>query len=408
MAEETRIRSQALIIGGGPAGIMTGLLLARAGIAVNVLEKHQDFFRDFRGDTIHPSTLQALDELGLLDELLKLPHQRVKRLHGEVGKSVLTIADFTTLKNAPPFLVLMPQWDFLQFLTTEAKRFPTFQLHMDTEACALLYEGDQIVGACAESQGITKEFLAPLTIVADGRNSKMREAAGLYIQPQGAPMDVLWMRLPRKESDPDEPLGIFRDGKILILIYRGDYWQCGYVIPKGSFSSLKSRGLKALQADLRRHVPFLRESVEYLSAWDDIKLLTVTVDRLKTWHRDGLICIGDAAHAMSPIGGVGINLAIQDAIATANILGEALSHNDDVNGLLQKIQSRREFPAKVTQRAQIIIQNRVIRVILKGQKQFQLPKFLIWAERARLLPKLTARLVGIGLRPEHVHITKPV
>lgn len=392
------------IVGGGPAGMVAGLLFAKAGVDVHVLEKHNDFLRDFRGDTIHPSTLQAIDELGLLDKLLKLPHQKIKQLHGEVGKSILTIADFTFLKNAPPYLVLMPQWDFLNFLAGEAKKYSHFHLHMATKAVDLLEDDKRVLGICAESEGERLDIHAQLTLVADGRDSLMRDKAGLKVVDIGAPMDVLWMKMPRKDSDPLEPMGIFRGGKIMVMIYRGDYWQCGFVIPKGSFAKLKSRGLQALKADIVRSAPFLNGSAEAIQSWDDIKMLTVKVDRLETWHKPGLLCIGDAAHAMSPIGGVGINLAIQDAIASVNILAPVLSRGEDPNGYLREVQARRELPARLTQKVQVMIQNRVISEVFAGQQQYRLPSLLLWAERAHVLPRLTARLVGVGIRPEHIHI----
>jgi 2-polyprenyl-6-methoxyphenol hydroxylase-like FAD-dependent oxidoreductase len=382
--------------------MMLGVLLARAGVRVSVLEKHADFFRDFRGDTIHPSTLEVMYELGILDAFLKRPHQEVRQLTGRVGGESVTIADFTHLPTHCQFLVLMPQWDFLDFLAEEARRYSAFELRMETEVTGLIEENGRIAGVRVNARGEPQEIRADLVVGADGRHSVVRERAGLTVDSFGAPIDVLWMRLSRRADDPTQALGNVQDGHILVMLDRGDYWQCAYVIPKGGLDDLKRRGIEAFRADIASVAPVMRDRVGELRDWNDIKLLTVLVDRLRRWHRPGLLCIGDAAHAMSPIGGVGINLAIQDAVAAGNILAGPLAQGRCSDDDLRRVQERRELPTRIVQRAQVIVQERVIGPALGGKGPQQLPfalKLLRWFPMLRRIP---ARLVGIGLRAEHL------
>lgn len=398
-----RVDAQVCVVGGGPAGMFLAFLLARAGIEVVVLEKHADFLRDFRGDTIHPSTLQLLYELGLLDEFLKRPHQQARELHGIIGDDEVPVADFTHLPTRCKFIAFMPQWDFLDFLAEHGRRYPTFHARMLAEATDLIEERDgRIVGVRATTPEGPLEVHAPLTIGADGRGSIVRARAGLVVRDIGAPMDVLWLRLPRRQTDPEIPLGRFGSGRILALIYRGEFWQCGYVIPKGTLDEIKRRGLEAFQRELAELAPFLADRVGLLQSWDDIKLLTVKVDRLERWHRPGLLCIGDAAHAMSPVGGVGINLAIQDAVATANILARPLLEKRVVEEDLARVERRRTMPTRLTQRLQVLIQNNVIRRTLAAHHELKTPLLLRLLKRFPLLRRIPARVIGIGFRPEHV------
>ena len=393
---------QCVVAGGGPAGMMLGLLLARAGVRVVVLEKHADFFRDFRGDTIHPSTLEVMYELGILDAFLKRPHQEVRQLTGRVAGESVTIADFTHLPTHCQFLVLMPQWDFLDFLAAEARKYKTFDLRMETEVTGLIEEDGHIAGVRVNVRGEPQQMRADLVIGADGRHSVVRERAGLTVDSFGAPIDVLWMRISRHPGDPTQALGNVQGGHILVMLDRGDYWQCAFVIRKGGLDELKQRGIAAFREDIATIVPVMRDRVGELRDWSDIKLLTVLVDRLRRWHRPGLLCIGDAAHAMSPIGGVGINLAIQDAVAAGNILAGPLARGTCSDADLQRVQERRELPTRIVQRAQVMVQERVMGPALRGKGPQQLPfalKLLRWFPMLRRIP---ARLVGIGLRPEHV------
>ena len=397
------LHARCCVVGGGPAGIMLGFLLARMGVDVVVLEKHADFFRDFRGDTIHPSTLEIMYELGILDEFLKQPHQEVRQLSGQIGSETVTIADFTHLPTHCKFLGLMPQWDFLNFITGQAKPYPGFHLRMQCEVTDLLEENGKIAGVRANTATGELEVRADLTVGADGRHSVVRERAGLPVLSLGAPMDVLWMRLSRDETDPGQTFGRFDTGKILVLLNREDYWQIAYVIPKGTAQELRRRGLAPFREEIVRLEPFLQDRVAELSDWDEqIKLLTVAVDRLQQWSRDGLLCIGDAAHAMSPIGGVGINLAIQDAVATANILGEKLRQGSVPESVLQAVQRRRLFPTRVTQRIQLLVQNNVIKRVLSSSKPISPPWIVKLLGRWPWLRRIPARAVGMGLRPEHV------
>jgi 2-polyprenyl-6-methoxyphenol hydroxylase-like FAD-dependent oxidoreductase len=482
-APAQKLNVRCCIAGGGPAGMVLAYLLGRAGVEVLVLEKHADFLRDFRGDTIHPSTLEVLRDLGLLDDFLKIPHDELRDIGAQIGDVRATIGDFTHLPTHCKFIALMPQWDFLNFMAEHAKRYPEFNLRMQAEVTGLILDGDRVAGVRAKTQFGPLEVRAELVIGADGRRSVVREQAGLQVENLGSPIDVLWMRISRKPTDPVQTLGHVDSGRILVQIQRGDYWQCAFVIPKGGFDSMRERGLPAFREEIARLSPYLRERVDELKSWDDIKLLTVTVDRLKQWYRPGLLCIGDAAHAMSPIGGVGINLAIQDAVAAANILAPAfrrgsipgavllmdalnsemspgdsalpeaiamgltpapaaapgaanidatffrggldsggVSHDGMVGGVaaapdnqaapvastiteddLAAVQRRREFPTRMTQRMQVLIQNRVIGHVLASQKQLSVPWVIKLLIQFPILRRIPAYVVGVGFRPERVH-----
>jgi 2-polyprenyl-6-methoxyphenol hydroxylase-like FAD-dependent oxidoreductase len=399
----TSVETSCCIVGGGPAGMMLGFLLARMGGKVIVLEKHEDFLRDFRGDTIHPSTLELMYELGILQEFLQQPHQELTELGGQIGQEAVKMGDFTHLPTHCKMLALMPQWDFLNFLVERGKRYPGFHVRMKTEATDLIETEGKIVGVNAKTSDGTLEIRAPLTIGADGRRSIVRERAGLKVKDLGAPMDVLWLRISRRESDSSLTLGRVEPGVVLVMINRKDYWQCGYVIAKGAFDEIRKRGIAQFREDIVRLAPFLRDRVDELRDWNDISLLTVKVDRLEQWWRPGLLCIGDAAHAMSPVGGVGINLAIQDAVAAANILGEKLIGGKVTTSDLQAVQRRRAFPTRATQKLQLVVQERVIRGVLKSQKPLTVPWLIKLMQRWPFLRRIPARVVGVGFRPEHIH-----
>ena len=381
---------------------MLGYLLARAGVDVVVLEKHADFLRDFRGDTIHPSTLEVMHELGILTEFLKRPHQEIREIAGQIGDEMIPLADFTHLPTHCKFLAFMPQWDFLDFIKERAALYPAFSLKMNAEVTELIEAGNSVVGVRAKTPEGNLEILADLVVGADGRKSVVRQRAGLSIESLGAPIDVLWFRLTRKPTDPGQVLGRFVGGKIMVMLNRDTYWQCGFVIPKLAFEDIKRRGLEAFRADITSTAPFLKDRVGELQDWEPIKLLTVMVDRLRQWYRPGLLCIGDAAHAMSPVGGVGINLAIQDAVAAANILWRPLSEGWISPSHLQKVQWRRELPTRVTQWAQVQVQNRVIGRVLVSREQVTAPWPIRLFKKFPVLRRIPARLIGIGVRPEHV------
>ena len=382
--------------------MMAGLLLARAGVRTVLVEKHADFLRDFRGDTIHPSTLEVMAQLGILEPFLQRPHQEVTSLAGNLGDTLVTVADFTHLPTRCKFLAFMPQWDFLDFLADEARRYPTFDLRMQCCAEDVLWEDGRVAGVRAATPQGAVEIRADLTIAADGRESVLRRCANLEPTELGAPMDVLWLRLTKRADDPHETFGYIRDGRIMALIDRGEFWQCAYVIPKGSLPQLHDRGLEEFRSQVGGIVPFLRDRTDEIGGWDDVKLLTVRVNRLRQWYRPGLLCIGDAAHAMSPLGGVGINLAIQDAVAVANMLGEKLVAGTVTLADLRAVQRRRERAAKLTQSLQLFIQSKVIgKVLANGRAPMlrKLPALLRWLP---FLPRIPGRLVGLGFRPERV------
>jgi 2-polyprenyl-6-methoxyphenol hydroxylase-like FAD-dependent oxidoreductase len=388
------------IAGGGPAGIMAGLLFARAGCRVQVLEKHADFFRDFRGDTVHPSTLELLRELGLVDAFLKRPHDEVRTLTARVANRQITFADASHLPVKTKFIALMPQWEFLDFLAQEARHYPTFSLRMEAEAVDLIIENGRVAGVRLKNG---EEVKARLTIAADGRGSILREKAGLPKKDLGAPIDVLWFRLPKEKTAANETGGTFGAGTFLVELDRGDYWQCAYVVPKGAADEIRKKGLPTFKADVARAAPELAPVVDTLKDWDQVKLLSVSLDRLTRWWRPGLLAIGDAAHAMSPVGGVGINLAIQDAVAAANILAGPLARGQDIDPLLKKVQERRLFPTRVTQRVQKIVHNRVLTpFVVRKANLDKVPFVLGLFDRVPFLRRIPARLVGLGVRREHI------
>ena len=402
MAAE-QLSTRCCVVGGGPCGIMLGFLPARAGIDVVVLEKHADFLRDFRGDTIHPSTLDVMAELGLLDDFLKLPHQKAPHIGAFFDGHQYAFADFSYLPTRCKFIALMPQWDFLNFLAEHGRRYPTFDLRMRAEVTDLIEENGRIAGVRAQTPEGLLTITSALVIGADGRHSIVRERAGLTVDDLGAPIDVLWMRLSRKPSDGDSPLGRLGAGKIFVMLNRGDYWQCAFVIRKGAIEETKRAGLPAFQQSIARLAPAFADRVDELKDWDQIKLLTVAVNRLPRWHRPGLLCIGDAAHAMSPIGGVGVNLAVQDAVVAANLLWQPLKRGTLREDDLEAVQRRREFPTRVTQRLQVIVQNNVIDRALGAGQSLPAPWLLRLFSRFPPLRAIPAWLVGRGVRPEHVH-----
>ena len=380
-----------------------GFSLARAGVDVVVLEKHADFLRDFRGDTIHPSTLELMYELGILDEFLRRPHQEFAQLSAQIEDFMVTVADFSHLPTHCKFIALMPQWDFLNFIAEKGKLYPQFHLRMESEVIGLLEENGRVAGVRAKNPHGMLEVRANLTVGADGRHSTVREKAKLEVIDRGAPIDVLWMRLTRQSGDPNRTLGRFRAGTILITVDRGDYWQCGYVIPKGALEGLRQKGLASFREDIARVAPFLRERVDELKSWDDIKLLTVAIDHLRQWSRAGLLCIGDSAHAMSPIGGVGINLAIQDAVAAANILTQPLLGGKVGESHLRAVQRRREYPTRMTQGFQVFAHKRFHGpAFIKQAPIRRLPLPFKLLQRLPVLRRIPARLLGLGFRPEHV------
>jgi len=389
-----------VIAGGGPAAMMAGLLVARAGCKVQVLEKHADLFRDFRGDTVHPSTLELLRELGLLDEFLKRPHDEVRKLTGRVANEQIVIADMSHLPVQSRFVALMPQWEFLDFLAQEARHYPSFTLKMEAEATDLLLENDRVVGLRLSSG---EEIRARLTIAADGRSSVLRDKAHFPRKDLGAPIDVLWFRLPKEKTAANETGGTFGAGAMIVEIDRGDYWQCAYVVPKGAAEAIKAKGIDAFRKEVAHAAPELAPVVGTLKDWDQVKLLSVSLDRLTRWWRPGLLAIGDAAHAMSPVGGVGINLAVQDAVAAANILAGPLAAGRDVDPLLKKVQERRLFPTRVVQAVQKAVHDRVLtRLVVRKIVLDKVPWPLRLFQRLPFLSRIPARLVGLGVRREHI------
>jgi 2-polyprenyl-6-methoxyphenol hydroxylase-like FAD-dependent oxidoreductase len=396
------IKTRCCIVGGGPAGMMLGFLLARAGVEVVVLEKHADFFRDFRGDTIHPSTLEVIYELGLLEDFLKLPHQELRQIAGQIGAETIVLADFSHLPTQCKFIAFMPQWDFLNFIKKHAGAYPNFKLKLEAEVTDLIEEGNSVVGVRAKTPEGSLEVYADLVVGADGRSSVVRDRSGLEIERLGAPIDVLWFRLPRQPNDQAQALGRFANGKIMVMINRGTYWQCGYVIRKGALQQIRERGLEAFRQDILSLAPFLGDRIKEIRDWDELKLLTVLVDRLRKWYRPGLLCIGDAAHAMSPVGGIGINLAIQDAVAAANILARPLSERWVSPSHLQKVQWRRELPTRLTQRGQVFVQDNILGRVLGSAEPVVAPWFLKLFKRFPVLRRIPARFIGLGVRPEHV------
>ena len=380
--------------------MMLGFLLARAGVSVIVIEKHADFLRDFRGDTVHPSTLEMMYELGLLDEFLKLPHSVVKQISLQIGKDRVIVGHFEHLPVHCKFIALMPQWDFLNFIADRGRRYQTFDLRMQTEAIDLIEENGRVAGVRAKSPEGELEIRAELIVGCDSRHSTIRTKAGLKSDDYGAPMDVMWFRLSHRPGDSEETVGHIESGRMMVMLNRNDYWQCAYVIPKGTAEEVRSAGLDKFRQAIADMSPFVRDRLGEIESWDQVKLLTVAVDRLRRWFRPGLLCIGDAAHAMSPIGGVGINLAVQDAVAAANILAQPLRHGTMTIETLESVQRRREFPTRFTQRLQLVLQNNIIGPALEGRRP-EAPFFMKMIQWP-LLRRIPGRLLALGIRPEHI------
>ncbi len=402
MPQLTGIDTTCCIVGGGPAGMMLGFLLARAGVDVEVLEKHGDFLRDFRGDTVHPSTLELMHELGVLSQFLERPHQKVSELGAQFGGEFMKVASFSGVRTKCKYIALMPQWEFLDFIAQEAGKCPSFSLRMNTEALDLIKEKERIVGVVARDRAGELHIRARLVVGADGRGSIVREKAGLVVEDLGAPMDVLWMRLSRKPEDPPQTMGCVVPGLLFVMINRGQYWQCGFIVPKGSADKVRQDGLERFRARIACVAPFTADRLGELASWDDVKLLTVRVDRLKTWHRQGLLCIGDAAHAMSPIGGVGINLAVQDAVAAANFLWKPLARGICTQEDLARVEKWRSYPTRMTQGLQLTIQRRFVRSVLGSTESFRVPWLFRFLSAMPAFRSLIGHVIGIGFRPEHI------
>jgi 2-polyprenyl-6-methoxyphenol hydroxylase-like FAD-dependent oxidoreductase len=397
------IYTRCCIVGGGPAGMMLGYLLGRAGIETLVLEKHADFFRDFRGDTVHPSTLQVMDELGLIDDFLKLPHQQLQKLDGKFGGTSIRVGDLSRLKTKYPFIAFMPQWDFLNFLRERGKRFSSLKVMMNADATDLIWSGKTVSGVKVTTPEGPVEVRADLTIACDGRHSTVRAHANLELEDIGAPMDVLWFRAGKGPNQNESVFARVETGKMMVTFDRGDYWQCAYVIAKDQYDAVKARGLEAFRDDVIGMAPVLKAGMADVKSWDDVKLLTVAIDRLKRWTRPGLLCIGDAAHAMSPIGGVGVNLAVQDAVATANLLAAKLMSGAPSEPELDAVRRRRQFPVRMTQAMQVLAQNNIISAALKpGDRPLRVPIVMRIVNAVPWLQGITARFVALGVRPEHV------
>ncbi len=383
--------------------MMLGYLLGRSGVETLVLEKHADFFRDFRGDTVHPSTLQVMDELGLIDGFLKLPHQELQKMDGKFGASTIRIADLSRLRAKYPFIAFMPQWDFLNFLREAGRQFSSLKVMMNANATDLIWSDDRVVGVIADTAEGPVEIRSELTIGCDGRHSIVRQRANLEVEEIGAPMDVLWFRAGKRENENESVFARVEIGKMLVTFDRGDYWQCAYVIAKGQYDSVKARGLDVFRDDVADMAPILAAGIADVKSWDDVKLLTVAINRLKRWTRGGLLCIGDAAHAMSPVGGVGVNLAVQDAVATANLLAAKLKSGCPSDDELEAVRRRREFPVRMTQAMQVVVQNNLISIALKpGDQPLRPPLFVRAINALPWLQGIAARFVAIGVRPEHV------
>lgn len=395
------LQTRCCIVGGGPAGMMLGLLLARAGVDVIVLEKHADFFRDFRGDTIHPSSLELMYELGLLEEFLRLPHQKLEQISACVNGETVPVADLSSLPTHCKYIAFMPQWDFLNFIAEQAKRYPNFQLRLQTEVTGLIEDGERVVGVKALTPEGELAVRADLVVAADGRFSVVRDCAGLQVIDRGVPIDVLWLRLSKRAEDLSVSLGHLRGGRMMVMIDRGEYWQCGVIIAKDGLTDIQQQGLKAFQNYLASIVPFMADRVGEISGWDKVKLLTVQINRLQQWFRPGLLCIGDAAHAMSPAGGVGVNFAIQDAVAAANCLAAKLRDGQVQVSDLRRIQRRRELPTRLIQALQTFIHQRVGRGTPNTPTTgLPLPVWLL--KNLPLLRRIPARVIGLGFRPEHI------
>jgi 2-polyprenyl-6-methoxyphenol hydroxylase-like FAD-dependent oxidoreductase len=400
--------SDIVIAGGGPAGMVAGLLLARAGLGVAVLEKHGDFLRDFRGDTVHPSTLRIFDELGLRERLLARPHDRVSGIDALIGGRTFRIGDFSHFDRRWNFVAMMPQWEFLDFVAGESRHYPGFRLLMNAEATGLVEEEGRVRGLRYRSAGEEREIRARLTIAADGRGSVLRSAAGLAVRDLGAPIDIFWFRVPKERTPQNDTTGVFAAGRIIALIDRGAYWQCAYVFPKGSAGAVRGRGIDAFRAEVAGLAPVLAPGLDAVAAWEDVKLLSVSLDRLERWSRPGLLAIGDAAHAMSPIGGVGINLAVQDAVAAANLLAGPMGRGEDPDPLLARVEARRLPAVRLIQGLQKAAHDRLITpLLLRGDRAFRIPPVLRLLDRFPPLRRIPAALIGFGYRPEHVRSPQP-